>query len=246
MLVKTAKYTVWMKQVVFPVIIETYNHKGWSKGPLTRIKTQLHLRLKIYLLSGPWRSHEVKIYRLGIQLYITLLSYNVVYKSTINFNCQAPRTINFSPKKFLYQFCGMKKVVIFLKLFFGWRLTRTCDPFWRSAGPRCVKMEQALFLTWRRSEYGLLGERSSLREMKACICPSGKLLCLWTYKTIETVYNGQSPNLFDNWADPSLHLLLQKSSMGNLLVKRLYLGMPILRKQRCQSGNHVSLEQSIK
>ena len=26
-------------------------------------------------------------------------------------------------------------------------------------------------------------EHGSLREMKACICPSGKLLCLWTYKT---------------------------------------------------------------
>ena len=60
---------------------------------------------------------------------------------------------------------------------------------------------------------GLGGERSSLQEMKAPICPSGKLLCLWTYKIIETVYKRQKPNLFDNWADTSLHLLLLKSSM---------------------------------
>ena len=35
------------------------------------------------------------------------------------------------------------------------------------------------------------GERGSLRKMKARICPSGKLSCLWTFKTIETVYKGQ-------------------------------------------------------
>ena len=40
------------------------------------------------------------------------------------------------------------------------------------------------------------GEHGSLREMKARICPSGKLLWLWTYKTIEAVYKGQQPNLF--------------------------------------------------
>ena len=28
-------------------------------------------------------------------------------------------------------------------------------------------------------------------EVKARICPSGKVLCLWKYKTIETVYQGQ-------------------------------------------------------
>ena len=59
-----------------------------------------------------------------------------------------------------------------------------------------------------------VGERGSLREMKARICPSGKLLCLWKFKTIETVHRGQQPNLFDHWADTSLHLLLLKSSMG--------------------------------
>ena len=36
----------------------------------------------------------------------------------------------------------------------------------------------------------LCWEGGSLHEMKARICPSGKLLCLWTYKTIETVYKG--------------------------------------------------------
>ena len=33
----------------------------------------------------------------------------------------------------------------------------------------------------------LSGEHGNLQEMKAHICPSGKLLCLWTYKTIEAV-----------------------------------------------------------
>ena len=33
-------------------------------------------------------------------------------------------------------------------------------------------------------------ERSSLQEMKVCICTSGKLLYLWTYKSMETVYKG--------------------------------------------------------
>ena len=56
-------------------------------------------------------------------------------------------------------------------------------------------------------------EQSSLREMKACICPSGKLLCLWIYKIKETVYKGQQPNLFYNWEDMSLPLLQLKSSM---------------------------------
>ena len=37
----------------------------------------------------------------------------------------------------------------------------------------------------------LPGEHCSLREMKACICPSSKLLCLSPYKTIESVYKGQ-------------------------------------------------------
>ena len=35
--------------------------------------------------------------------------------------------------------------------------------------------------------------------MRACMNPNGKLLCLWKVKTIETVHEGQYPNLFDNW-----------------------------------------------
>ena len=46
--------------------------------------------------------------------------------------------------------------------------------------------------------------------MKACI---GQGLCLWNAKTMETVQEGQSPNLFDYWADTSLpFFLLLKSS----------------------------------
>ena len=40
--------------------------------------------------------------------------------------------------------------------------------------------------------------------------PNGKLLCLWKYKAIETVHQGQ---LTDNWTETSFHLLLLKGSM---------------------------------
>ena len=46
--------------------------------------------------------------------------------------------------------------------------------------------------------------------------PNGRLVCLWNAKTIETVHEGQKPNLFDNWADTNLHLLLVKSSTNCL------------------------------
>ena len=59
----------------------------------------------------------------------------------------------------------------------------------------------------------LQGEHSSSWEIKARVYPICKLLCLLTYKTIETVYKEQWANLFDNWADTSLHLLLLKSSL---------------------------------
>ena len=45
---------------------------------------------------------------------------------------------------------------------------------------------------------------------------SAQVLCLWKYKTIETVHQEQWPKSFDNWADMSLHLLLLKSSMQTL------------------------------
>ena len=35
-----------------------------------------------------------------------------------------------------------------------------------------------------------------------------KMLCLWNTKTIWTVHEGQFPNLFDKWADMSLHLMV--------------------------------------
>ena len=64
--------------------------------------------------------------------------------------------------------------------------------------------------TRHAAEAWMDGAWSSLVEggEGACFCPSGKLLFLWKYKTIETVHQGQYPNLFDNWADTSLHLLL--------------------------------------
>ena len=31
--------------------------------------------------------------------------------------------------------------------------------------------------------------------------PNGRLLCLRKYKTIEIEFQGQRPNLIDNWAD---------------------------------------------
>ena len=47
--------------------------------------------------------------------------------------------------------------------------------------------------------------------------PDVKLMCFWNAKSIETVHEGQKPNMFDNWADMSLHLLLLKRSMPNLM-----------------------------
>ena len=44
------------------------------------------------------------------------------------------------------------------------------------------------------------------QEMKAHINPSGILLRLSNIKPIDTVLEGKQPNLFDNWADTSLHL----------------------------------------
>ena len=46
--------------------------------------------------------------------------------------------------------------------------------------------------------------------------PKGKLLCLLNYKTIKSVHVGQLPNLINNWADTSLHLLLLKCSIDSL------------------------------
>ena len=43
--------------------------------------------------------------------------------------------------------------------------------------------------------------------------PNGKLLCLRNVKTVETVQEGQYPNLIDHWAYTSLYLLVLESSM---------------------------------
>ena len=43
--------------------------------------------------------------------------------------------------------------------------------------------------------------------------PSDELLCLWNVKIIETVHEGQYPNLHDNWTDIYHRLVLLKSSM---------------------------------
>ena len=43
-------------------------------------------------------------------------------------------------------------------------------------------------------------------KFTARISPSGKLLCFWNVKTIETVNVGQQPNLLDHWADTNLHI----------------------------------------
>ena len=47
----------------------------------------------------------------------------------------------------------------------------------------------------------------------------GELLGLWNFKTLEAVNEGQKPNMIDNWADTSLHLLLLKSSMPRLSLQ---------------------------
>ena len=47
--------------------------------------------------------------------------------------------------------------------------------------------------------------------MKACIDPSGERMSSYDGKIIETVYKGQKPNLFDNWALTSIRLLIPKS-----------------------------------
>ena len=59
-----------------------------------------------------------------------------------------------------------------------------------------------------------LGMELFSREEKlwAYISPSNELLSLWNVETLEAVMNRQYPNLFDNWADTSLYLLLLKSS----------------------------------
>ena len=47
-----------------------------------------------------------------------------------------------------------------------------------------IELRPTCDLSWSK-------ERGSLWPMKARIYPSGKLLCLWTNKKIETVYKGQ-------------------------------------------------------
>ena len=63
------------------------------------------------------------------------------------------------------------------------------------------------------------------QEIKARICPSGKLLCLSIYKTLETVHKGQLLNLLDNRASMSLHLTLAValSKLPILICPHVYL-----------------------
>ena len=56
---------------------------------------------------------------------------------------------------------------------------------WSKIGTEIQVSIECISLT-KIKEILAAGERSSLRERKACFCPSGKLLCLWTYKTRET------------------------------------------------------------
>ena len=47
-------------------------------------------------------------------------------------------------------------------------------------------------------------------------CPMVRALVFMKCQKIETVHEGQQPNLFDNCTDTSLHILLLKSSMVQL------------------------------
>ena len=51
-------------------------------------------------------------------------------------------------------------------------------------------------------------------EMNARIGPNGKLYC--TVLKIMQFMLGHFPYLFDNWADPVVHLLLLKRSKGEV------------------------------
>ena len=55
---------------------------------------------------------------------------------------------------------------------------------------------------------------SVVEEDDGCIGSSGKLLFLWPTPIIMQNMLGNIPYMFDYWADPVVHLLLQKSSMS--------------------------------
>ena len=65
------------------------------------------------------------------------------------------------------------------------------DDWIRTADLRCRKRPryQLCYKHWSIF-IGCNVEHCSLQDIKARICSSGKLLCLWTYKAIETVYKG--------------------------------------------------------
>ena len=57
--------------------------------------------------------------------------------------------------------------------------------------------------------------------MKACISPSGKLVCTQYYKIIETVHEAQLPNLIDSRANKSLHRLLPTLELHAKTIQKL-------------------------
>ena len=57
-----------------------------------------------------------------------------------------------------------------------------------------------------------------LKEIKASINPSGRLLCSWQNKNIMQHIHDSITYVFDYWGDPVGHLLQPKSSRARVLI----------------------------
>ena len=65
----------------------------------------------------------------------------------------------------------------------------------------------------KRTDYRVMIKVSTILAIRKKERKKEDYICEMSKQYLEKVHEGQYPNLFDNWTDTNLHLLLHKSSM---------------------------------
>ena len=127
--------------------------------------------------------------------------------------------------------CSPKRVLLLAKCDCTLRLAKTSCKWMTTSAKKFISNLEAKITFYPLVAIAIRSHGAlKQKEMKTHICQSGNLLCLRNAKVIETVHEGQLPNLFDNWADSTSSLV---SSCAPCLPAVAQPGIQGRAKRRC-------------